>query len=510
MSQIKGFLIAAGAAALISGCACIDAMRPDWMTVGPDYKAPETNDALADLEMPDAGAPTTNRIETGEYAAADTNDDVRAVIDAEQLANWWIKFNDPVLDQLMETSVSNSLSFLMARERLIQARWQLLGSAAPLYPSISLGGSATRGDHHRYNSSMYSSYKSTGRKFNHSDLFHGGFDATWEIDIFGGAKRAVEAAYASAEAAEFSMQNTWVSLTAEIASQYINLRTTQERIQVALRNLKLQGETYDILKSRFDSGIGDELAVNQAKYNVDQTHARLPQLYAQQEAYLNALAILVGTAPGSLHSQLAELPQRDWLVEPQRLDGSPLNAIRQRPDVKVAERRLAAQVASVGVAKANLLPRFYINGTLGLESVKIQKFMNKGDFYGTIGPSFSWPIFQGGNLIANLRIEESKMNEAYYNYELVMQTAFGEVRNAYSSYTQEYHRFQALQGAVKAATDAESIAQDLYKNGLRDFNNVLDAQRSLLSLEEEFVVAKGQITLDLIALYKALGGGLAL
>ena len=186
-----------------------------------------------------------------------------------------------------------------------------------------------------------------------------------------------------------------------------------------------------------------------------------------------------------------------------------METLRTRPDVKAVERALAAQVAAVGVAVSGLYPKFYLNGSLGLESVKMQKFIGRGSLYSWIGPSFSWPIFQGGNIVANIKAEEAKMDEAALKYELTLQNAFAEVRDAYSAYTQEYHRYQSLQGAVKAASDAVNISQDLYKNGLADFNNVLDAQRSLLTLAEARVISRGQITLNLIALYKALGGGLA-
>ena len=322
--------------------------------------------------------------------------------------------------------------------------------------------------------------------------------------------REVESAYASVESAEYSLADAWVSLTSEIGSSYIQLRTIQERLKVARTNLKLQSETYDILKSRLDSGIGDELAVNQAKYNVEQTRASIPNLLSQEESFKNSLAVLCGMMPGALHDELQTPDDRDWLIAPQRLDSIPLDLMRNRPDVRSVERALAAQVASVGVATSYLYPKLYLNGSLGLESVKIQKFTNRGSLYSWIGPSFSWPIFQGGNLIANLKAEESKMDEAVLKYELAMQNAFAETRNAYSAYTQEYHRYQSLQGAVKAAQDAVNISQDLYKNGLADFNNVLDAQRSLLMLEEALTISRGKITEDLIALFKALGGGLAM
>ncbi|MGN0851747.1 MAG: efflux transporter outer membrane subunit [Kiritimatiellia bacterium] len=480
---------------LVAGCGM-------W-AVGPDYKEPEI--VAAHAAVPDAGFPTTNKTETGEFKAAGAADDSRSPITAELIRGWWRQFNDDVLTNLVESAISNNLSFLMAQERLVQARWELVGSAAAFMPKVSLDGTYARSGAHKFTSSRWASGKAY-----HGDTWESGFDATWEIDIFGGTRRAYEAAEAGLDAAQCSLEDAWVSLTSEIGSQYISLRTTQERLRVARANLKLQSETYDILKSRLDSGIGDELAVNQAKYNVEQTRASIPNLLASEEKLMNALSILAGTMPGALHDLLKALPERDWLVAPQKLDAIPLDTLRNRPDVRAAERALAAQVAAVGVAKSLLFPKFYINGSFGLDSVKANKFFRREAFMASIGPSFSWPVFQGGNLVANMKTEESKMNEAALKYELAVQTAFGEVRNAYSAYTQEYHRYQSLQGAVAAAHAAVDISKDLYRNGLSDFNNVLDAQRSLLTLEEALAISRGTITTDLIALYKALGGGIAL
>ncbi len=491
---MKNLLMASGLL-LVAGCGI-------W-AVGPDYREPEIT--APEAAAPDAGYPTTNKTATGEFKAAATNADPRVVITDQTIRAWWTQFNDDILTNLVSAAVSNNLSFLMAQERLVQARWALVGSAAAFMPKVSMDGTYTRSGAHKFTSSRAGS----GSNY-HGNHWASGFDASWEIDIFGGTRRAYESAEAALAAAEYSLEDAWVSLTSEIGRQYISLRTVQDRLRVARANLKLQSETYDILKSRLDSGIGDELAVNQAKYNVEQTRATIPSLLVAEESYMNGLAILSGTMPGSLHALLRELPNRDWIVAPQRLEAIPLDVMRSRPDVRAAERSLAAQVAAVGVAKSMLFPKFYINGSLGLDSVKASKFFRRDSFLASIGPSFSWPIFQGGNLVADMKAEESKMNEAALKYELAVQTAFEETRNAYSAYTQEYHRYQSLEGAVKAATDAVNISQDLYKNGLADFNNVLDAQRSLLTLEEALTISRGNITLNLIALYKALGGGVAL
>lgn len=496
--NVQKFLV--GMAALCAA-GCVET-RPAWLTVGPDFKSPEVNVDSSAQKAPEAGWPvTTNFTGTGEFAPASASEDPRTELKAENIRRWWRQFEDETLSGLVENAVSNNRSFLMAQQRLEQARWRLAGSWADVMPHITGAGSATRAQGGKNGTS--------GVKF-HRDVFRAGFDATWEIDIFGGVSREIEERKALMEKAGCDLADAWVSLSSEIGSQYIALRTIQERLTVARANLKLQSETYDILKSRLDSGIGDELAVNQAKYNVEQTRASIPRLLAEEESLMDSLAILAGTMPGALHAQLKDRPDRDWLVEPKRLSAIPLEVMRARPDVRSAEFALAAQVAHVGVSESLLFPKFHINGALGLESLHVRKFLERDSLYGSIGPSVSWPIFQGGNLYANLKAEEAAMDEAAYRYEFTVQSAFGEVRTAYSAYTQEYHRYESLKGAVKAAKDAENISQDLYKNGLADFNNVLDAQRSLLALEEALAISRGQITQDLIALYKALGGGISM
>ena len=482
--------------AAISAVGC--SMLP---SVGPDYEKPETE--LPHYPLYDAGYPTTNRLDSGEYKPAIGGEDIRQNITTNDIRNWWSSFNDAILDDLVKVSVSNNISFLMAQERLEASRWALLGAYAAYFPHVGVSGAATRLEKGKNTSSMWSS----GRKL-HQDVFAGGFDATWEIDIFGGTRRATEAAWAEAEAAGWSVVDAQVSLTAEVGSQYIALRTTQQRTKVARDNLKLQNETYDILKSRLDSGIGDELAVSQSKYVVDQTLAAIPPLLAEEAALKNSLAILTGEVPGALDAVLDKCPDRDWLVPPMKLGNIPLDMIRARPDVRVAERQLAAEVAYVGVARSKWYPKLYINGSLGLEAVHPDKLLNRDALTGSIGPAFSWPIFQGGNIYAGVKAQEARMREKILNYESALQNAYGEVRNAYASYTHEYHRYQALQGAVKAAQDAVNIAKDLYKNGLKDFTAVIDAQRSLLTLAESLVVSRGQISQELIKLYKALGGGI--
>ena len=493
--MVKVAVVGGWVLALVTGCSSIP-------SVGPDYEEPAFE--VPSYLLPDAGQPTTNLTETCEYRAAESNEDTRVVISKDVVDQWWKRFNDPVLEALVEGGVSNNVGYLMAQKRLVESQYELLGSYAAFLPKFGVGAAWQRD---WKNAHAPGGSGANGYAYNTQNV---ALDGNWEIDIFGGSRRASEAAFAMAEAAGWTVSDAWVSLTTQIGVQYVNLRTTQACLDVARTNLVLQSETYEILKSRLDSGIGDELAVNQCAYVVEETRARIPTLLAEEEALKNSLAILNGQMPGALNEMLKPLAnRRDWLLSPQKVAELKLDMMRARPDVKAAERRLAAQTASIGVAEAQWFPKLFVNGSVGWASNNRTRLFDRDSFFATLGPSVSWPIFQGGAIYANIKATEARMEECALAYEQTLQTAYEQVRNAYSAYSQEYHRYQALESAVKAATDAVTISKDLYKNGLRDFNNVLDAQRSRLAYEESFVRSRGQITLDLINLYRALGGGLA-
>lgn len=477
--------------AALSGCTNLP-------SVGPDYTGVDLH--INDNILPDAGKPTTNLTETCEYRAVVSNADDRVVISNEKIERWWEMLEDPILETIVTSAVTNNISFQMAQRRFEQASWELLGSYAAYMPKFGIDGGW-----HRY----WRNAKTSGGRSQYN-VRNVALDGNWEIDIFGGNRRLTEAAFAQAEAAGWTVADAWVSLTTQIGKQYVALRTTQSLLEVARTNLVLQSETYDILKSRLESGIGDELAVNQCAYIVEQTRARIPELLASEERAKNAIAILAGEIPGSMHEMLKPLKtRRNWLLAPQKVGSLKLDMIRSRPDVIAAERELAAAVHRIGVAEADWYPKLFISGSIGFENRRKSRLFAKDSFIASLGPAVSWPIFQGGAIYANVKAMESRANEAALAYELAIQNAYGEVRDKYSAYTQEYHRYQALKLAVKAASDAVTISNDLYKNGLKDFNNVLDAQRSRLQLEEELAVSRGQITMFLIDLYKSLGGGVS-
>ena len=491
--MLKVAVVGGWTLALVTGCSVLP-------SVGPDYSRPEFE--IPDFVLPDAGQPTTNLTEQLTYAPAATNEDSRLTITQDSMNAWWTRFNDPILTRIINGGISNNVAYLRAVARLEQSEYELLGSYAAFLPKFTGVGSWARDWGHE------STRAGAGSHY-HYNAQNVALDGNWELDLFGGNRRLSEAAFAEAQAAGWTVADAWLSLTTQIGIQYVNLRTTQERLEVALTNLVLQSETYDILKSRLDSGIGDELAVNQCAYVVERTRASIPTLLAEEEALKNALAILAGEMPGSLEEDLKPLAtRRDWLLAPQKVGELKLDLMRARPDVQAAERRLAAATARIGVAKAQWFPKLFINGTVGWDSKQHHRFFSTDSFFATLGPSISWPIFQGGAIYANVKAMEAQMRAAALDYEETVQQAYRDVRDFYSAYTQEYHRYQALASAVKAATDAVAISQDLYKNGLKDFNNVIDAQRSRLEYEEQFVLSRGLITTDLIALYRALGGGL--
>lgn len=477
MDKFSYYLVFTLTTALFVGCESLPSIGPDY--VKPEYEAVDTT-------LPDAGATT--------------KDDLRIEVTPNELTEWWKHFNDPVLNEIVDCAVTNNRAFLMAQERYEQRRFELFGSYAAFMPHFGLGGSWTR-------QWMRENASSVGQSMDYNTQ-QVGLDGNWEIDVFGGNRRRTEAAMALLDAADCSCADVWVVFTTQIGIQYVNLRTVQARIAVERTNLALQEETYEILKSRLDSGIGDELAVNQCAYIVEQTRSNIPELLHQEEQLKNALAVLAGKVPGDYAEKLAPLEEsRDWLLAPQKVSELPLDLVRGRPDVMAAERTLAARTAMIGVAKAQWFPKLHVTGQVGFRSTDNTRLFDSDSFFASLGPSVSWPILQGGLVYANIQIAESQMREAALGYEHALETAYGEVRDSYSRYTQEYHRYEALQSAVRAASDAVTISRDLYKNGLRDFNNVLDAQRSRLQLEEAYVISRGQITVNLINLYKSLGGG---
>lgn len=416
--------------------------------------------------------------------------------EAARLAAWWQTLDDPVLTQLIARAVNGNLDFKLALSRVREARAQRGIRDAALYPVIDASGTYTR---------IRRSENNLGDGATH-DLYAAGFDAGWEIDVFGGLRRGVEAAEAELQARQADLNDVLVSLLAEAALNYLDARTFQARLGVAQENLGIQEQTYRLVQSRFEAGLSDQLALQQARYNLDGTRARIPTLRTGLEAALNRLAVLTGAPPGAVHDALDRYEPIP-VPPPTVAVGVPAETLRRRPDVRRAERQLAAQTARIGEATADLYPKFGLAGFIGLESLTRGDFLERTSRTWTVVPGVSWRIFDAGAIRQNIAVQTARQEQALLRYEASILQALEEVEDTLKAYVEEQLRRQALIDAAQAARQAVLLAEDRYKAGLVDFNNVLDAQRSLLSFQDQLATSEGTVTANLVRLYKSLGGG---
>jgi multidrug efflux system outer membrane protein len=415
--------------------------------------------------------------------------------DSRKLTTWWMSLKDPELTGLIERACRNNLDLKAATTRLRQARAQRSAVKSDLFPTLDASGSATRSR----------SSGDTGAGLSR-EMYSAGFDAGWEIDLFGGVRRSVEAAEADIRAAKEDLNDVLVSLSAEVAVNYIEMRTSQARLDVAQANLKAQKETYELTRWRLLSGLDDDLAMAQALANLESTRARIPALNVSVEEAKNRIAVLLGEQPGSVHEELKDhrpIP----VSSPEVAVGVPADVLRRRPDVRQAEQELAAQTARVGVAQSDLYPKFTLNGSIGYDALSAGDLLTAGSRTWSYGPRVTWPIFNAGSIRANIEVASARQEQALINYETMVLTALEEVENALVAYIQEQLRQESLARAAKAARQSVDLAENKYQAGLVDFGTVLDVQRSLLSYQDQLAVSEGAVTTNLVHLYKVLGGG---
>lgn len=416
-------------------------------------------------------------------------------VDPETLSAWWNLLGDPELSSLIKRSVRGNLDVKKALARVREVRARRALAQTDLFPTFDASGSATW---------SRSSKDTGGGKSN--DVYKGSFDAGWELDLFGGIRRSVEASEADLRATEEDFRDVVISLVSEVALNYIEVRTFQNRLAVAEANLEIQEESYQLALWRFQAGLSDELAVEQARYNLESTRSQIPSLRVGLEESLNRLAILLGEEPGKIHKYLEE--RKPIPVPPiEVVVGIPAEVLRQRPDIRRAEHELAAQTARVGVAVAELYPKFSLSGSIGLETFSLNHLSSSGILTLTGGPKISWAIFRAGAIRQNIEIQSAIQEQYLIAYEAAVLNALKEVENALVAYGEEHDRRRSLNEAVQAARTAVELARHKYQSGLSDFGAVLDAERSLLSLQDQFVQSEGEIVSNLIRLYKALGGG---
>jgi NodT family efflux transporter outer membrane factor (OMF) lipoprotein len=416
-------------------------------------------------------------------------------LDAQTLAAWWRVLGDPKLSGLIERAAKDNLDLKKAQARVREARARRGVAKADFFPTLNATGSA----------SQSRSSEDTGSG-TISDLYTMGFDAAWELDIFGGVRRSVEAAQANLEASQEDQRAVLVSLLAEVAINYVDVRIYQARYAVAEANLKTQEETHQLTVWRNQAGLSDELAVQQARLNLENTRSKIPTLRTGLEEAMNRIAVLLGEQPGKVHGELKN--QEPIPVTPLNVTvGVPADVMRRRPDVRKAERDLASQTAKVGVATADLYPKFKMSGTIGLNALSVGNLFLSGSRTYSFGPSITIPIFAGGSIRQNIEVQSAVQEQYLIAYETAVLNALEEVENALIAFAEEQSRRQSLLDATTAAKQAAELAKTKYQAGLTDFSNVLDAERSLLSFEDELAQSEGKVTANLIRLYKALGGG---
>ena len=472
MDRTKVFtLVSVLTVGLLIGCA----------TVGPDYEQPET-------QVPDAWhTVATEGLQEGEAT----------------LQTWWRVFDDELLDDLVMRSAGGNLSLREAMWRVEEARALRGVVAGAKKPQVGFSGDASRA---QPSDNGLAGDFAPPEGFEAGNLFSLGLGAVWEIDVFGRIRRQVEAADATAEASIEAYRDVLVSLYAETALAYVTVRTSQERLRISHQNVEAQEGTLQLTKDRFSAGLVSALDVAQAESNLANTYSLIPVIERDLNEALNRLAVLLGERPGALHQELAaevSIPH-----EPDEVTtGLPVELLRQRPDVRQAERLLAAQTARIGVATADLYPTFGLSGFFGVEAISGGDLLSGDSLTWNLGLPVRWNIFAGGSIRSQIRVEESRTNQLLASYEQTVLLALEEAENAMVAYAKEVERRERLTQSVDATQRSLDLVLTQYTAGITDFQNVLDTQRTLLLREDELAVAEGFVIGNLVRLYRALGGG---
>ena len=338
------------------------------------------------------------------------------------------------------------------------------------------------------------------------NLFQLGFDATWELDIFGGIRRSVESADDTLAGAVESRRDVLVTLLSEVALDYVQLRGSQRRLAIANENIAAQQDTVELTRTRYQAGFTNELDVSQAQAQLATTQSQVPLLETAIQQAIYQLSVLLGQTPDALVDLLEEsapIPA----VPPAVPLGLPSDLLRRRPDIRVAAYALASATAQIGVATADLFPKFSLTGSFGSQTSDMRHFLDSRSLFFSVGPAVSWPIFQGGSIVANIEVQNARQAEALATYQKAVLTAFQDVDSSLVAYLNEMVRHGSLTEAVAANQQAADLSNELYSRGLTAFLNVLVSQQALYNSQDQLVQSETTVVTNLISLYKALGGG---
>lgn len=484
---------------LLSALAAILFLALAGCAVGPDHTRPEPPAA------PTEWSAAKTRPELAGAAAKGGAEAARATVTtASPDAQWWDRMGDPLLSELVATAVGHNNDALMAAANLREARAAVGVAVGALLPEASAGGSLER--------SRVSSNTLTGKSLEmahmpvESDLYQAGFDARWEIDIFGGARRGVEAARARQQAAEAGLSDVLLSVAAETARAYVELRGAQARLDVAERNAEAQRRTLNLVRLRRDVGVASEMNVFQAEAQLQRTEALAPPLRAAVDASIHRLGVLCGMAPAALRERLA--PRAPLPAVPDLVPvGLPSDLLLRRPDIRRVEHELHAATADIGQREADLFPKFSLTGSYGLNSIHFSDLFRDESRAWTIMPGVRWAIFEGGRTRAAVAALEARREATLERWRKTVLVAFEDVETSLARYAESFVERERLARALEAQAEATRLANVRYMEGVDDLLTVLDAERRQLEVEEALARSRSGVLLHLVSLYKALGGG---
>ncbi len=482
---------------LTSALGIVAALTLAGCEVGPNFHRPK-------MAVPSHWAdPTTPSTGHKTPAAATAGNGIRSVVSRgpAHLAKWWTGFHDPVLNSLINRALAQNLSLKQAQEQIVNAREIRDASAATLGPFVSGTAAYT---HSRGSRNTGSGGGGFGPS--ESDLYQAGFDATWELDIFGQVRRGVQAANADLKAAVDSRRGLMVTLLGEVGNDYMALRGVQQQIAITRYNLASQLKTVKLLKAQIGGGIATQLALTSAEAQAQTTGSQIPELQIQERTDIYAISLLISQTPESL---VKELSAAEPVPPPPPVVpiGLPGELLLRRPDVRQAEQQYAAATANVGVAEGNLFPQFTINGNLGYAASNAAKWFDASSLAYGIGPSVSWSLLNWGQVNASINEQKALRIAALLNYHQAVLQALSDADSALAAYTREQVHEHDLAVAAAENERAVRLSLQLYKSGLTDYLNVLQAQQSLFASQESLVLSRTAVSADLVALYKALGGG---
>jgi NodT family efflux transporter outer membrane factor (OMF) lipoprotein len=433
--------------------------------------------------------------------------------EASDYKEWWSVFNDPVLNSLVKNAYQQNLPLQIAGIRILQARAQLGAVIGNLYPQQQQGRGGA--DYTKISENAPNSLNSDDSFWQ----YNVGFDAAWEVDIWGKFRRAVESGLANLEASIANYDDVLVSLNAEVARTYILLRTFEERLEIARENVAIQQRSLEIAEIRFRAGAVTELDVVQAKSLLRNTEAFLPRFEAGIRQAKNALAVLLGTLPGEIDYMIGGA-KRIPNTPPEVVVDIPAELLRRRPDIQLAEYQIATQTPLIGVSKAELFPAFQLFGSIGLASTNSRNTISGGqngssfsdlfesdslEFFG--GPAITWNLFNYGRIKNQVRTEDALLQQLIVNYEDTVIRAHREVEDSLVGFLRKQQEAAFLLGSVTASQRSVDLSMLQYKEGLVDYQRVLDTQRFLTDQQDAWTATRGDVVLNLVAMYKALGGG---